>query len=253
MEVIFLGTGTGIPSASRASPSVLILHNDTAILVDCGPGTLRQLARIDIPFNRIDYLFFSHFHPDHTGDLAAYLFASRNRTAFNRSGPARIIGPRGMKELHQNLLAAFGHAVQPSEGKVAILETSPLYCDLNLIDLRVTTFPTPHTPESQGYLFRTDSGSSVAVTGDTDYSPELAADLRGVNLLVTECSFPESLRVEGHLTPFLAGRLAAEAEAEALALNHFYPEVDGRDITSPVSRIYKGHLYLTEDLQKIRL
>lgn len=253
MEIIFLGTGTGIPSVRRGSPALLLLHGKTTILVDCGAGTLRQLAKINLSFKQIDYLLFTHFHPDHTGDLIAYLFASRNKTAFSRRDPVRIIGPRGLLQLYEYLHKAFGHSVEPPKDLVSFEELPLEKHNFSLADLEVSAFPTPHTRSSLGYRFRTPSGETVAVTGDTGYSPELAENLKGVDLLVTECSFPDSQKIEGHLTPSLAGQLASEAEAGSLALNHFYPEVEGKDIRTSAGKEFRGELYLTEDLQKITL
>ncbi|MFO7760768.1 MAG: MBL fold metallo-hydrolase [Thermodesulfobacteriota bacterium] len=253
MDIVFLGTGTGIPSVHRGSPSLLVQHNRTSILVDSGPGALRQLAGAGLSFDRLDCLLYTHLHPDHTLDLVSYLFAACNKKAFTRSSPVRIVGPEGFLEFYQHLRRAFGRFVEPPEEIVTVAESLLKNRELDLPDLGISTFPTPHTPESRGYLFRSNPGLSLAVTGDTGYSPELAASFREVDLLVTECSLPDSCRVEGHLTPTLAGRLASEAAAGVLALNHFYPEVEGRDIETRVRQFYKGRLYLTEDLQKITL
>ncbi|MEW5726010.1 MAG: MBL fold metallo-hydrolase, partial [Thermodesulfobacteriota bacterium] len=99
MEVIFLGTGTGVPSVSRAAPGLAVLAEGSLFLLDAGAGTLRQLARAGLSYNDLDYLLFTHFHPDHVGDLAPYLFATKYWPGFTRLAPVRVFGPQGLREL----------------------------------------------------------------------------------------------------------------------------------------------------------
>ena len=59
----------------------------------------------------------------------------------------------------------------------------------------------------------TDSnGKSIVYSGDTDYCPELIELADNCDLLILECSFPDDMKVEGHLTPSEAGKIAAETK-----------------------------------------
>ena len=60
MEVYIIGSGTGIPSLRRGSPGTVIKIGDSIMLLDSGSGTLRRLLEVDIDFNEIDYLLYSH-------------------------------------------------------------------------------------------------------------------------------------------------------------------------------------------------
>jgi len=42
------------------------------LLFDSGSGTLRRLLEAGIDFKEVDYLIYSHFHPDHTADLCRF-------------------------------------------------------------------------------------------------------------------------------------------------------------------------------------
>jgi len=46
------------------------------ILLDLGAGTLRALLNVGLDFTRLDIIGLSHFHIDHVGDLAPFLFAT---------------------------------------------------------------------------------------------------------------------------------------------------------------------------------
>ena len=77
MKVTILGSGTSVPLADRASPSVAIFIDSRFILMDIGPGAIRQLAIAGLEYQDIDYILISHFHPDHTADLIHFFFATR--------------------------------------------------------------------------------------------------------------------------------------------------------------------------------
>ena len=72
-----LGSGTCVPSLKRSACSVLLKIKDSLILLDSGPGTMRRILEAGVEIFDITYIFFSHFHPDHTGELVSFLFASK--------------------------------------------------------------------------------------------------------------------------------------------------------------------------------
>jgi len=252
MEIIFIGTGTGAPSAARAAPGMVVLASGLTILFDSGPGTIRRLTKAGLTFNSLDYIFYTHFHPDHVTDLISYLFAARYDSGFSRTAPCRIYGPRGLIQLHQHLRSAFGRYVEPPAELVKFKELPPDF-SMNLGPLKVETGVIAHQPESLGYRITDERGVTAAITGDTDYSPELIAFARSADLLITECSFPEGLKRAGHLTPGLAGAAAREAGVKSLALTHFYPECDDRDMLSPARKEFPGPITLAQDLLRVRI
>ncbi|MBR5469640.1 MAG: MBL fold metallo-hydrolase [Paludibacteraceae bacterium] len=83
MKIRFLGTGTstGVPEIGcqcdvctsknekdkRLRTSVLVTTNEKQFLLDCGPDFRQQT--LSIPFKKIDAVFLSHEHYDHTGGI----------------------------------------------------------------------------------------------------------------------------------------------------------------------------------------
>jgi ribonuclease BN (tRNA processing enzyme) len=59
------------------------------------------------------------------------------------------------------------------------------------------------------------------------------------------------MKVEGHLTPSLAGRMAAEAGCKRLMLTHLYPICDDSNLIEPCRRHYDGELIIAEDLLRL--
>ena len=63
----------------------------------------------------------------------------------------------------------------------------------------------------------------MVYSGDTDYCDSIVKLARDCDVLILECSFPEGMHCEGHLTPDLAGRIAAEANCKQLGSDTFLP------------------------------
>ena len=62
-EVIVIGSGTGVPSLNRASPAILLKTKNTFVLLDSGPGTLRQLLNSTLTPKNQNLPIFGHFSP----------------------------------------------------------------------------------------------------------------------------------------------------------------------------------------------
>jgi len=249
MNLLILGSGTGIPMADRASPALVLTSMDRPVLFDIGPGTLRQLARVGISHERIGRVFITHYHPDHTADLVHFLFATRNPPVLARREPFTLVAPKGLAAFLEGLESAYcdwiripGHIMKLQELGTET-EERRTYEGFHLVSR-----PTPHTVRSLAYrVTSSSSGKSFVYTGDTGFSTELAEFATGCDLLITEASFPEGREMEGHLTPSLAGRIAALAGVPRLVLTHFYPEVLGTDIVSQCRKTFHGEIVLGRD------
>lgn len=220
------------------------------LLFDSGAGTLRRLLEVDLGYREIDYLFYSHLHPDHTLDLVSILFASKNPSNL-RVEPLSITGPKGLKDFYDRLLANFEGTIEPVSYKVELRELWGSHLDYEGFSL--TTRPLPHTTSSIGYRLEFEDGKSFTYSGDTDYCQAIVELAKGVDLLALECSFPDEYKFEGHLTPSLAGRIAEEANVERLLLTHFYPICDEYDILSQCKKAFNGEVIIAEDLMRLEV
>jgi len=246
VELLLLGTGTSIPHPERNSPGCCVEAGGSRILVDLGSGGLTRLAEAGISYLDIDYLFLTHFHPDHTGDLVPLIFASRN-PFHPREKRLTLSGPRGLKDFYRGLLGVYGEFVEPRGYDLKIVE---LEGPFEASGFRITSHRVPHTASSLAYRIFS-GGKSIVVSGDTGYSEEFVEFSSGTDLLLCECSFRDDMDIPGHLTPRTAARIGEEAGAARLVLTHFYPVFEGIDIEAECRKHYRGELTVGRDLMRI--
>ena len=254
LSVTILGSGTCVPSLKRSSCSVLMKAGDNILLFDSGAGTMRRLLEAGIEIYDVSFVFFSHFHPDHTGELASFLFSNKYPDEGRRRIPLTLAAGRGFLKFFENLKGVYGHWIEPNPGLLSIVEFDTIRGDAHRYEnFSVETQPMEHNPESIAYRITGSGGASVVYSGDTDFSDNLITLSKNADLLICESALPDELKVKGHLTPSQAGEIASRANVGKLILTHFYPECDGADIEKECRKTYAGPLILAEDLMEIEL
>jgi ribonuclease BN (tRNA processing enzyme) len=254
MKITILGSGTCVPSLERSSCSVLIRIEKTHLLLDTGAGTMRRLLRAGLTINDISYLFYSHLHPDHTGELVPFLFATKYPESCRRRKPLTVVAAKGFQTFYDNLKLAYGHWIELEPGLMAIRELdnkAPDHLDCGLFD--VDSRPVNHTDQSVAYRITTTDGRSVVYSGDTDVCDDLVTLAKCADVFICECALPDESKVSGHLTPSCAGEMASRAQVKKLVLTHFYPECDRVDIAAQCRKTYSGALVLAKDLMEIQV
>lgn len=246
MQLTVLGSGTAVPVADRFPAGYLIEHGDRKVMVDCGPGTLRRLAQAGVTPAQLDAVFLTHYHTDHCADIAALLFALRSPHLSNRP-PLTIYGAPGLERLVHKLTEAWPW-LAPKGFELKLIELAP--GSFKAHGFKVTAVPIRHTAHSLGYRFGAGSGL-IALSGDADICEELVDLARDADVFVCDSAAPDDLKIDGHLTPGLAGGYAARAGARELVLTHFYPECDGHDLVAEARAQYPGKITLAEDLLRI--
>nr|HID60189.1 MBL fold metallo-hydrolase [Desulfobacterales bacterium] len=254
MRITILGSGTCVPSLKRSACSMLLRVKDNLLLFDSGPGTIRRLLEAGVHIHDINYIFYSHFHPDHTGELASFLFATKYPPVYQRRGPFTIVAARGFTRFYRGLKTAYGEWIELAPGLLRIIELDNQGADhITCGEFDVDTLPVEHIDSSIAYRITSPDGASIVYSGDTDFCPNLITISKGVDVLVCECALPDSSKVSGHLTPSLVGKIASEAGVKKLVMTHFYPECDNVDIRGECQKFYSGPIVLAEDLQEIEV
>lgn len=101
MQVIFLGTSGGIPTARRSLPAIAIKRGAELILFDCGEGTQRQMILAKVGFCRKTRIFITHMHGDHVLGLPG-LF--QTMSMLDRTSRLDIYGPPGIRNFVEAIM-----------------------------------------------------------------------------------------------------------------------------------------------------
>jgi ribonuclease BN (tRNA processing enzyme) len=254
VKITILGSGTCVPSLTRSSPSVLVRLGNATILLDMGAGTIRRLLEADVSISDVSHVLLSHLHPDHTGEFVSFLFATKYPEAYRRRKPFIVAGCRGLKDFYHGLAAIYGEWIQLDRGLLNLIEVDHAQEDhIHFDTFDIQTLPLDHIETSVGFRIVTSDRLSVVYTGDTDFCENVITLANDADILICESAVPDELKVPGHLTPSLAGRIASEAKVKHLVLTHFYPECDTVDITAQCRNTYDGPLILARDLMEIEI
>jgi ribonuclease BN (tRNA processing enzyme) len=252
LSVTILGSGTCVPSLKRSSCSSLMRTGGNILLFDSGVGTMRRLLEAGVEIFDVSFIFYSHFHPDHTGELAPFLFSNKYPDGSRRKKPLTLVAGNGFLKFYKNLKLVYGHWIELDTNLLNIIELDTTNYDKRRFDnFKVESIPVEHNPESIAYRITGSDGISVVYSGDTDFSDNLVMLSKDADLLICESALPDELKVKGHLTPSLAGEIAKRANVRKLVLTHFYPECDQADVEKECRKTYAGPLVLAEDLMKI--
>ncbi len=248
MRLTVLGSGTAVPVPDRFPAGYLLEHEDSKVMVDCGPGTLRRLAQAGVSPTELDAVLLTHYHTDHCADLAALLFALRSPQLV-KTKTLRIYGAPGLQRLVEKLTEAWPW-LEPKGFELELVEWLP--GTQQVARFEVTAIPIRHTAQSLGYRLRTPEGV-VALSGDADTCEELVELARDADVFVCDTAAPDEAKIDGHLTPGLAADYAQRGGARRLVLTHFYPECDGVDLVAQARARFDGEVLMGRDLMQVEL
>lgn len=97
MEILFLGTGSGVPSKQRNVSSLalkLLDEINSVWLFDCGEATQHQILNTTLKPRKITKIFITHMHGDHIFGLPGFL---SSRSFQGGEDELTIYGPKGIK------------------------------------------------------------------------------------------------------------------------------------------------------------
>ncbi len=147
LKVTFLGTSGSTPTKNRALPAVALEYNGRLLLFDCGEGTQRQMMRYDINISRVDAVFLSHIHGDHSIGIAGLI---RTLALNRREAPLYIYVPAGYENAIRALIK-FDDVLIGYKIIVTPIRKGVIYKGK---DFDVSAFAVKHTVSTYGFVFK---------------------------------------------------------------------------------------------------
>lgn len=252
MKITMLGTGAALPDPDRAQSAILLsLEGDRHYLFDCGEGATRQMVRANVDPAKVGLVFLTHLHHDHICDYPYFIISS---WMLNRVGSPVVLGPKGTRHFVDHLfgdgayrtdyMARSAYPVRQQNLEAVrpdVREISPgvvFQDDL----IKITADWVEHIPrdicECFGVRIEAE-GKVIAFSGDTAPCDAMVRLAQDADLLIHECTFPESFIAHraktgvgtfSHTSPTDLGQIASRANVKSLVATHF----GHFDSTSPV-------------------
>ncbi|MFO7571720.1 MAG: guanitoxin biosynthesis MBL fold metallo-hydrolase GntH [Gaiellaceae bacterium] len=281
LRVTVLGSGNPWVTRAQASCSVLVeignAERDLFVL-DLGSGSLANYASLKLPVNKLDKVFFTHLHADHTADLIT-LSGSYSKVG-RADRPVAVWGPSGTeprlgtRHFVESIQEALSWDTEGSRGPINpdSLELTVTEFDFGQTQVvyeangvTVTSFPVIHAASGAvGYRFDF-AGLTFVHSGDTCAGwPLVRACEGGVDLLIHECFPPAAalaaatgLSIEratmalnaAHTSPAAAGKVFELVRPRMAGLIHTFltPQVIPM-IFAELHTVYEGPVVQTQDL-----
>jgi len=280
-KVTLLGTGAPGLDPNRYGPSTLVEAGDQKLLFDAGRGATIRLWQRKVPLSKVDVLFLTHYHSDHTSGIPDLWLSGWLPAPFgDRKTPFHVIGPTGARSLMENLEKAYSLDIKiriadqllPPEGiavKVDEFAKDGIVYEKN--GVKVTAFEVNHGDAVKPAVgYRIDyKGHSAVISGDTQYNENVIKQATGADLLIHEVGMarpalmqiPDVQRIIAHhTTPKDAGMVFSKAKPKLAAYTHIVllanatipaPTLD--ELIAETRQTYSGPLEVGEDLTSFEI
>jgi ribonuclease Z len=280
-KVTLIGTGSPIPRIDRFGPSTLVEAGSRKFLIDAGRGATVRLWQVKVPAGRIDVLFLTHYHSDHTSGIPDLWLTGWLPPPFGqRRTPFHVIGPTGAKVLMENLEKAYALDIKiriedeklPPEGiAVRVEEFDKEGVVYEMSGVKVTAFEVNHGDAIKpAFGYRIDyNGHSAVISGDTRFNENVIKYGAGADLLIHEVAMatPALMQIPAmrriiahHTTPKEAGIVFDRAKPKLAVYSHIAlfgnersAKLSLKDLVAETRQTYSGPLEVGKDLTSFEI
>jgi ribonuclease Z len=213
MRISFMGTSF-LPRISQECNSIYVeLGNQENFVFDFGSGVSAKYVAFGVPPSRMDKVFLTHLHGDHTSDLITlYCFGPSQ----DRKSPLYVWGPsagdgpndypdegtetfcanlRQLMKWHRNSFSFIKTGLKGDGDGYDIIAKDLPYMTVggeayNKNDVLITHFPAAHTRNGSISYKLQWNGLSMIFSGDTKPNKYMIEQAQGVDVLIHEMVVP---------------------------------------------------------------
>ena len=223
VKIEFLGTGNAFLPHGRLHSLVLI---DSNILVDAPLTVLASLRRADISPSKIDSLFITHMHADHTFGFPSLLIERKYISDRNAENSLTVYHSKNAKS-HLNKICELAYPNSLTDR----LENNTKWNNETKGNISSSSeweferFEVLHDPESEphGYLFTNKAvGIKLMHTGDSGPCIEIEKRVPICNVVIIEMGVPSNVDSPHHYNPNTLHELASKNPEVTFLVTHHY-------------------------------
>jgi ribonuclease BN (tRNA processing enzyme) len=217
VQLTVIGCSPAWPNTGGAQSGYLV-EGEGRLLLDCGPGVLARLRKVDGGWPRVDAVAITHFHLDHWGDLVPWIFGASFGPGREVQPPELWLPPGGTDRLRR-----YGEQMSFSgqiEGVFSVREYEE-GMPFRAAGFDVTAIRLEHYSELTFGLRVSNHRSTLAYSGDTGPSAGLAELARDADVFLCEATLREPEPAErGHLSEDEAVEAFRDSGAHRLVVIH---------------------------------
>ncbi len=237
LDLCLLGTGGMLPLPKRFITSLLVRHNGSSILIDCGEGTQVAMKSAGYSMNPVDVICITHFHADHVSGLPGFLLTMGNA---ERKEDLLIIGPKGIGKVVNSLRVIvpelpFKIVFRELEKEKETIEYKGCHIDAFMVKHRVTCYGYSIRVERRGkfnpdaakekniplkYWRELQQGNTIHAE-DAVYTPDMVMGPDRKGIKITYCTdsrpIPVISEAAAHADLFICEGMYGEDGKEAKA------------------------------------
>lgn len=261
-RIVVLGSGTCVSSLYHAfdfrNPSGHLLQfNGVNILLDCGEGMRAQMEKIKFDYFDLNYIFITHFHPDHFNldSLIQSIYVRARKSETKKSLIA--YGPKNIEE-------KFEMSWDSKHTKNAYRRSLLNILDLQFVEyeneheidisknVKVISYKVSHGEmDAYGLRFLLDD-KVVSYSGDSGVCDGLEKAAQNADIFLCEAAInleDNENNTSAHLTYSLAGDIAKKSNVKKLVLVHYTGKDSDEIMKQEVRKSgFNGEISMAKDL-----
>jgi ribonuclease Z len=230
------------------------------ILIDAGPGVVKQLYKGGLKATDIDMVIITHCHGDHVLGFPYFAYSNFLERIQGKTGP-KVIPVIALTKVHEGLKNMLSFCYPQGFPNFTIENWNASESEVKFFkfkNVKILTIPVTHSVPTIGIQFEFNS-VKVTFSSDTAYDEKFVTFAKGSKILVhTALGTKEIAETASRIkqaTAEEAGRAAKESEVELLVLTHPLPIYREKsfELITEARKFFDGKVIVPNELDEIEI